>query len=69
MSQRKKVYIARKERLLRMMPAQPMRQVRMPKEEAMVEKMSSGRLPTRIMSACGHMFDHVTMQNMKARVV
>lgn len=52
MIQRRNEYQARKARLLRRMPDQPMREVNTPTEAAVVEMMSSSRLPTRIMSAC-----------------
>jgi hypothetical protein len=62
--QRKKVYTARKERLLRRMPAQPTIDVMIPKLEAMVERISSVRLPTRTTSACAQTSNHVQSRNM-----
>jgi hypothetical protein len=58
------VYTARKERLLRRMPGQPMRAVRRPRAAAMVETISSERLPTRITSACVQTLNQVRRQKM-----
>jgi len=47
----RKVYQARKERLLRRMPAQPIREVKIPMEAASVERTSSVWLPVLKTSA------------------
>jgi hypothetical protein len=48
--QRRKVKIARKEWLLRRMPAQPIREVMMQKAAARMEAMGSASFPTRTTS-------------------
>ena len=58
--------MARKERLFRRMPAQPMSEVMMPSVAARVEIMSSGRFPVRTTSACFHMLNHVRRAKMSA---
>jgi len=57
--QRRKVYKARKDRLLRRIPAHPMREVKMPRLAARVEMTSSVLFPTRTTSACFQTLNHV----------
>jgi hypothetical protein len=54
--------MARKERLLRRMPAHPIREVTIPTAAARVERMSSGLLPTRTTSACVQTLNQVRRQ-------
>jgi hypothetical protein len=56
--------MARKERLLRRMPAQPIIEVKRPIETARVEMMSSERLPTLMISALSQMLNQVRRQTM-----
>lgn len=64
-TQRRKVQTARKPRLLRRIPAQPMTLVNRPRAAAMVERMSSERLPTRTMSAWSQTSNQVRRQKMR----
>lgn len=59
------VYQARKLRLLRRIPAQPMREVRRPTQAAIVDRISSALFPVRITSACSQMSNHVSKQTMR----
>lgn len=65
-TQRRKVYHARKARLLRRIPAQPTREVKMARDAATVERTSSRWLPTRTMSACVQILNQVRRQKIKA---
>jgi hypothetical protein len=61
--------MARKERLLRRMPAQPIMEVKRPIETARVERTSSERLPTRMISALSQMLNQVSRQMMMPTTV
>jgi len=64
----RKVYHARKLRLLRRIPAQPIREVRIPSQDAIVEMISSGVFATRMTSACFQMSNHIIRQTTKELV-
>ena len=62
----KKVYQARKPRLFRRIPAQPITEVRIPTHAAIVERTSSGLFATRMISACFQTSNHVRRQTTRA---
>ena len=60
------VYIAKKLRLLRRMPAQPTSEDKTPNVEATVDRMSKVRFPTRMTSAFVQTLNQASRQMMRA---